>query len=108
MPTSANTIAQANRLLSDSTAANSGAVRANASVVATPVIEILAIGCDGNDCCEVANDPAPRRGDGSSDVGLVQAVVAGRVNSTACACTNSRMLVGAWPVSRVKSSVMRS
>ena len=58
MPTSANTIAQANRLLSDSTAANSGAARANASVVATPVIEILAIGCDGNDCCEVANDPA--------------------------------------------------
>jgi hypothetical protein len=63
----------------------------------------------GNGRCQVEDDPprpeAERRIVG---VGLVQAVVAGRVNSAACACTNSRMLVGARPVSRVKSSVMRS
>ena len=38
----------------------------------------------------------------------VQAAAAGRVYSAACSRTNSRMLIGARPVSRVKSSVMRS
>jgi hypothetical protein len=53
---------------------------------------------------QVAERPAGSRCNGVRD----QTAPAGRVYSAACACTNSRMLVGARPVSRVKSSVMRS
>src|SRR6516165_3236600 len=40
--------------------------------------------------------------------GLLLLTISGRVNSAACNLTKSYMLIGSWPVSLNRSSVMRS
>jgi hypothetical protein len=64
---------------------------------------------DARGTARLANRPVTERSDDSGPVErTAQAAVPCRVNSEACSLTNSYMLIGFWPVSLNRSSVIRS